>query len=299
MAILLVFVLGRDTNGNEYLAAGIDKEAKLAKEKKPKIIIIGGSNVAFGIDSEMIEKEFDMPTLNMGLSAGFGMRFMFNQIQNYTYSKDIIIFAPEYELFSNILDGKAALIEYLRVNPGTLQYLDAWQVPSLALNTIDILRYGVPKIISNPLRRSARRAFFFDEIYNRSAFDGRGDVQSHMFHGALKEKVEADMHWAVSLSQPSTSAIRLLNEFYDSVETRNVFLSFPPIPQNYYDANKDVIDRMPLLLKNIRLPIISKPEDYIFPIDYFFDTRYHLTNEGRIQRTQRLIRDLKSAGLTR
>jgi hypothetical protein len=42
------------------------------------------------------------------------------------------------------------------------------------------------------------------------------------------------------------------------------------------------------------LLVISRPDDYCFPKDLFYDTAYHLNAEGRSLRTARLLRDLRT-----
>ena len=59
----------------EYNAALIDKVERLKSIEGPKIVLLGNSNVAFGFQSELIEKEFGMPTINMGLHGGLGNMF--------------------------------------------------------------------------------------------------------------------------------------------------------------------------------------------------------------------------------
>lgn len=41
----------------------------------PKIVLVGDSNLAFGINSEDIEDAFNMPVVNMGLHGGLGSIF--------------------------------------------------------------------------------------------------------------------------------------------------------------------------------------------------------------------------------
>ena len=55
-----------------YQASLIDKVQRLESIHEPKIVLIGDSNLAFGIDSEKIEEAFDMPVVNMGLHGGLG-----------------------------------------------------------------------------------------------------------------------------------------------------------------------------------------------------------------------------------
>ena len=59
----------------EYTAGLIEKVEKLENTKGPKIVLIGNSNLAFGINSEKIEEEMGMPVINMGLHGGLGNVF--------------------------------------------------------------------------------------------------------------------------------------------------------------------------------------------------------------------------------
>jgi len=42
---------------------------------------------------------------------------------------------------------------------------------------------------------------------------------------------------------------------------------------------------------------ISEVEDYMFPGRYFFDSDYHLNDLGAALRTERLLADLRAAGI--
>ena len=42
--------------GQHYLAAAIDKQENLKFEASPRIVFVGGSNLAFGLDSDEIAK---------------------------------------------------------------------------------------------------------------------------------------------------------------------------------------------------------------------------------------------------
>ena len=83
-----------------YMAAFEDKVRMLQEHRDPSIILIGGSNVAFGIDSEILENEIQLPTLNTGLHAGLGLQFYLDVAEKYARRGDIVVLLPEYELFS-------------------------------------------------------------------------------------------------------------------------------------------------------------------------------------------------------
>ena len=61
-----------------FNASIIDKVQRAESIKEPKILLIGNSNLVFGIDSEMIEEEIGMPVVNMGVHAGLGNAFLDN-----------------------------------------------------------------------------------------------------------------------------------------------------------------------------------------------------------------------------
>lgn len=70
-SILDIFVV-KNQYSQGYTAALVDKIDRLKSIKEPKIIILGDSNLAFGINSKIIEEELKMPVINMGLHGGIG-----------------------------------------------------------------------------------------------------------------------------------------------------------------------------------------------------------------------------------
>jgi len=58
---------------DSYFYGSLLKLDLLKTVPSPKIVVFGGSNVAFGIDSELIEKEFGIPVINDGLNAGVSL----------------------------------------------------------------------------------------------------------------------------------------------------------------------------------------------------------------------------------
>jgi hypothetical protein len=84
-----------------YLASAIDKVKMLKTVPGPRLILIGGSNLAFGIDSAYLQNRLQMPVINMGVHIAFGLRYMLNQARPYLRSGDIVVIVPEYEHFKD------------------------------------------------------------------------------------------------------------------------------------------------------------------------------------------------------
>src|SRR5512138_1550398 len=92
------------TDQNKYIAAIQDKEALLLNTKSPRIIFVGGSNLAFGIDSKRVEEELGLSVINFGLHADLGMETSLNFIEKHAAPGDIIVLVPEYEYFEDSLE---------------------------------------------------------------------------------------------------------------------------------------------------------------------------------------------------
>ena len=67
---------------NDFMAAIIDKHEIANGIKQPKLIFAGGSNLAFGIDSELIEKKIGKKVVNLSLHAGLGLEFILNELKD-------------------------------------------------------------------------------------------------------------------------------------------------------------------------------------------------------------------------
>ena len=80
-----------------YYAALVDKVNYLESVKtEKKIILVGGSNVAFGFNSELLENEFpEYKVVNFGLYAMLGTKIMMDLALDYINDGDLVFVIPE------------------------------------------------------------------------------------------------------------------------------------------------------------------------------------------------------------
>jgi hypothetical protein len=84
---------------DNYLLSILEKEKLARTTPSPKILLIGGSNLAFGIDSKEIEDSLGLNVVNMGLYAKLGLKYMLAQARPYIKAGDVAVVVPEYDQF--------------------------------------------------------------------------------------------------------------------------------------------------------------------------------------------------------
>ena len=58
-----------------------DKHAILDHAASPKVIFIGGSNLLFGLDGDLVKRELGMQVVNMGVCLMFPLPYLFEEIK--------------------------------------------------------------------------------------------------------------------------------------------------------------------------------------------------------------------------
>jgi hypothetical protein len=273
--IAIVSPLIRDPNA--YMAATIDKENRLHILNSHKIIFVGGSNLAFGIDSKSIENKFNYPVVNMGIHGGLGLSFMLKEALDGVKESDIVLLSTEY-----YLDDQPQLVvitQLLDLNPRAKQYIPIKIEDLIPFYAIDFHR------CVHGLTRFAGENFTSD-IYRRDAFTVEGDVISHLNKKSspiISEKInEIDY----------THDLTLLNAFIDSVKIKKakVYYLFPTYQKSSFALNKKAIDDFATLMeKNLKCSIINTPYSFQYNDSLFFDNEYHLNKRGRELRTAKLV----------
>lgn len=281
------FIVLSPKNNNHSLASLIDKHKYLEEAKENKMILVGGSNIAMGIDSNMLEKEFNYDVINMGINAGLGLRFMLNDAKQYLEEGDVVIIAPEYSQFTWALNGESVLNIMLKEVPKSINSIDINHLATLLANTPEFLRNRIAVTIkgNNDLETE----------YGRSAYDSNGDMVSH-----LGKKSKSVNPVNAKMGDIDQEAIKCLNKFYEYATEKGVkvYLSYPVLFDQQYNVWKNDIANLDKVLKNnCNIPIISLPSEYIYNKNEIYDTIYHVNEEGRYKRTTQLVKDLRNTDI--
>jgi len=256
----------------------IDKHNRINQLKCPKIIFAGGSNLAFGLDSELIEREFNVPVVNLGLHAGLGLDFIFNELKDVVHQNDIVILSIEYFLDN---EGYYDLKRFTGSKFKEAKLYYKFDIRKEIITDIDKTRMDLKSYNIKEIPNTEKG------IYSRNAFNNYGD---HIAH--LEQDLPKKLGDRGSFKYKYWDGIKIINDFYDYVKFKNVtvYFIYPNYPKSEYLRNNTVINKLAIdLSRNLNIDILNNPSDFVFEDSLFFDTVYHLNKNGRKKRTQKLI----------
>lgn len=268
----------------EYTASLLDKVERLEMIDESKIVLIGNSNLAFGINSEQLEQAFAMPVVNMGLHGGLGNSFHEQFIKDNINKGDIIIIAyTDYNDIGELPDPELAWVT-LENHLELWKYIEAKNLKSLWSAFPGYLKKAVT------LWESKTGNKVPDNIYSRQAFNEYGDI--------YWDRVGTEIDFASTIYVPSVSkecACRLnkLNQYIID-HGATMLIAAQPIPEGEYTPDeKEYIQFQNELENHLDAPVISDFTDYLMDYKYFYNSIYHLNSEGADIRTKQLIKDIK------
>lgn len=269
-----------------YQASILDKIHRLGDIQEPKIILIGNSSLAFGLDSAMIEQACGMPVVNLGLHAGLGNKFLERMAFGNISEGDIVIVAhtdysdngrieqpdlawitlENYEEIWRILD----LSEWMQILPALPNYI--WQSVSLFL--------------------SGRGNQTPGGEYRRDMFNQYGDVVSKR-DKCIFEFSEG-MVKVPEIGIQCMNRINAINAYCDERGAIMLIAAFPIASGEFTPERQKYTEFQIKLEEKAECEVISDYTDYFFEYKYFYDSCYHLTSDGALMRTEKLIRDIQN-----
>lgn len=286
----------------DYAKASVLKHEKLATDKGKKIVLVGGSNLAYGVDSTVLKEVTHCPVVNMGMNGYFGVRYMLEEVKPDLHAGDIVIIAWEYDSFYKSVNGSSTdLLMVTKANPDALRFLTPGQ-------TLGILgRY--PYVAQQKVLRLIGEGFDgvtellgaekhdddptgIKQVESYASFTPDGDLVGHLnrtWEGDLEDGLDMT---ALPMDQ---GILPMMKSFIDEMDARGVkvMVSWSPLIDYFYEEHKAEVDRLSDQMMAIPEFRIARPaRDYVFPASQHFDTVFHLNAEGRPIRSRMLADDL-------
>jgi len=270
------------------MVGAVPKKMSLDRKKieAPKMLLVGGSNVSFGMDSAELSRELGMPVFNQGVYAAFGLKTMLDQSLRMVCGGDVIVVFPEYEQLTNrrsfLGAGEGQVAMLCEVDRRGLLDLSGEQ---WRLLFGDFLGYAQTKWMKPKLWWDARALPW----YAVDSFNGLGDVAAH------KDVPRKGFATPGLWREPALDA-RIgadLRAFVEASKMRVVFMP-PAYAASAFDLNAEFIAALETAMRENGTPFAAPCERYRFDDELFFDSIYHLVYEAGKERAARVAEDLKA-----
>lgn len=270
------------------------KVDRLYSIKEPKIVIIGGSSVPFGVDSSLLESALGMPVVNFGLYATLGTKLMLDLSLGALHNGDIVVIAPETDAQTYSLYFNSEAV---------------WQAADSDFSLLFKLSPDdFPKMLGGFWKYAAQKAKYATSgehldpagVYNIASFDEYGDIIYDRPYNVMTLGYDSTKTVVYSADIVSPDFITYVNDYTKKAEKRGarVYMSFSPVNEDAISPDttlKTLSDFTSFIDDSFTAKRISDPNDFIYRSGYFYDSNFHMNNAGTVLHTATLAKDIASA----
>lgn len=280
------------------LAAFLNKRDLLKQDTERRIIFVGGSGLFDGLDSAMVRDTLQRPVVNMGLYAGFGIFPILREIKPHLKAGDTIVVIPEYGLVLDSYNEQsrkwlfvASPLEnfselYLTTPKGAEYFFKDLH------GVLNVKLTAIPRAVREARKRGNANSFFTDGfLYFHTKYTDTGD--SLMTFRPLPNEHLDGRGGKLLLAQGfRDQSFERVNQFYRYARGKGVqmFFIFPAYPaREYRELKEEIHQYYAKLRRELDIPILGTPQDFIFSDRFFTDTVNHINKEAKKARTERVI----------
>ena len=298
--LFISFLVICSNTNNELYTTHLNKWNFAESINKPKLLVIGGSNVKYNFSTEMISKEIEIPSINLGNYAPIIIPYMLDQWIPLVREGDIILLPLEYGVYKQSKAINWDILYYVsKVNVDWLfasyqRFLEALfscNVENLLIGTCKEFVHLIKP--DNVMVFSDKPSEFFDIKGTHP------DNMTNGMHNKLSLILNENLPRSPYTYSFSNEAREVLTKFITECHQRKatVVLTYPGTfyYKSYQEtAFQDFIVEIGDFARDLGVPIIGTPENFLFSDKgLFWDTNYHLNQRGRDIATERMIALLK------
>ena len=278
--------------GDTFMGELKSKYERLKETSGKRIVLVGGSGVAFDCDSALMDDFFpSYEIVNFGMYAGLGTKAVMDLSENYIHEGDIVILSPEQseQTFSDYFNG-----EYM------------WQAADGAFGMLrDLKSENFEAMLGNFPRFALEKLNYVmkgqkpqtDSIYQKKSFNTYGDIELDTCRENILPNgydVNQKVRFTEDVVQPEF--MDYMNDWAKRLEKKGavVWYRYCPVNKLSVEDMDDLAAYDVFLRQKLDFPVIGNPENSLMEAEWFFDTNFHLNQPGKEINTVQLIRDMKA-----
>lgn len=278
--------------GDTFMGELKSKYERLKETSGKRIVLVGGSGVAFDCDSALMDDFFpSYEIVNFGMYAGLGTKAVMDLSENYIHEGDIVIISPEQsrQTLSNYFNG-----EYM------------WQAADGAFGMLrDLKSENFEAMLGNFPRFALEKLNYVmkgqkpqtDSIYQKKSFNTYGDIELDTCRENILPNgydVNQKVRFTEDVVQPEF--MDYMNDWAKRLEKKGavVWYRYCPVNKLSVEDMDDLAAYDVFLRQKLDFPVIGNPKNSLMEAEWFFDTNFHLNQPGKEVNTVQLIRDMKA-----
>lgn len=278
--------------GDTFMGELKSKYERLKETSGKRIVLVGGSGVAFDCDSALMDDFFpSYEIVNFGMYAGLGTKAVMDLSENYIHEGDIVILSPEQseQTFSDYFNG-----EYM------------WQAADGAFGMLrDLKSENFEAMLGNFPRFALEKLNYVmkgqkpqtDSIYQKKSFNTYGDIELDTCRENILPNgydVNQKVRFTEDVVQPEF--MDYMNDWAKRLGKKGavVWYRYCPVNKLSVEDMDDLAAYDVFLRQKLDFPVIGNPENSLMEAEWFFDTNFHLNQPGKEVNTVQLIRDMKA-----
>ena len=291
LAVLSVNLLLDNPYESSFVCALDEKFDRLNSLGAGKIILVGGSSVAFGVNSEILGEYTEREVVNFGLYAALGTKLMMDLSKSNICEGDIIVLTPEIseQTFSLYFNADTTLMATDK-HPEMLTYIDIddklSMLGGLFRYTGGKLKYAIEGKSENP-----------EGVYNSKNFNAHGDLSYPRPSNVMHLYYDPNGKASPDVSIITPEFVDYVNDYISYARKRGaeVYFNFCPINSLGLKEGTDKEDLAAFedrLREELDCEILGSVQGSLMDAGYFYDTNFHLNDFGVTAYTVRLTKDL-------
>ncbi len=271
---------------------------KLATTKGNKVVVVGNSNIPFGVDSALAEKllkdaGLDYSVCNFGLYGALGTRFMCELAEKQIKSGDIVVVSTELypQTMSTYFSAEEA---WYALDSNTSLF---WQFPheTRKILAAGYVHYSAQK---HELYKNGQCAEGSD-VYAVTSFDDNCDLKNFPTdYNTMQNGTDVNNPIVFDNALFSEDFCDFINGFADRIVKRGASIYYSFAPMNNAAVSEEEMAKkdefFAYVSKKLSFTVISDINDYLLDKEWFYDSNFHLNTSGRVLRTVQLVCDIKN-----
>jgi|GEM_PF-3532621 len=283
-----------------FISEWYDRKEGVEDTSGPSLYLVGGSSGFFGVDTRTVTDEIGMPSINFATHAALSLDYILSRVKESLEPGDLVVLMLEYSYFVEA-GSTDVMIDFVVGS-------DTGYFRSQGLGA------QIFGFLTDPPEDLMRRLV--------SGLSGQGETQDNVVKVVDREMSELgnrDHHEASRASGAQKTAIRAappvqvlfmgqriaqspawetLSLFANWCRENQiqVFAAFPPLlnhPEYAAVAVDETAQTITDQYKALGISVIGNLRKSLRPPEEFFDSVYHLNEDGKKIKTSHFVQDLK------